>query len=317
MQRLKDDRGAVAVMVALLMVPLIGFAAIAVDVSAMYAQRQQLQTGADAGALAVAKNCAKGACGAPGAMVQTMSEENLNSGTSSASVATLTSSKVTVHNLSVRQNLFAPIFGVDHNQNTIFASATAVWGSPSSGTAVLPLAFSWCEFQQQTGGGVPTGTTEDTIYLSKSSSNVPVDCTNQSNNLTPGGFGWLRTDGTTTCQSTSAINGDVPVSTGNSVPSGCSPAYLKTLLNATILLPLFDAETGTGNNATYRIYGYAAFKLTGYNFGGLYKEPNPAPCSGSERCVRGYFVKYVDLSGAFNYDGGAPNLGSTAVSLTD
>jgi Flp pilus assembly protein TadG len=315
MQRLKDDRGAVAVMVALLMVPLIGFAAIAVDVSAMYAQRQQLQTGADAGALAVAKNCAQGACGTPSAMVQTMSAGNLNTGTSSATVAALTSSKVTVHNSSVRQNLFAPILGID--QNTIRAAATAVWGSPSSGTAVLPLAFSWCEFQQQTGGGVPSGTIEDTIFLSKSSSNVPVDCTNQSNNLTPGGFGWLRTDGTTTCQSTSAIGGNVPVSTGNSVPSGCSAAYLKTLLNQTILLPLFDAETGTGNNATYQVYGYAAFRLTGYNFGGQYKEPNPAPCSGSERCVRGYFVQYVDLSGAFNYGGGAPNLGSTAVSLTE
>ena len=44
MQRLKDERGAVAVMVALLMVPLIGFAAIAIDVAAMWAERQQLQT---------------------------------------------------------------------------------------------------------------------------------------------------------------------------------------------------------------------------------------------------------------------------------
>ena len=314
MQRLKDDRGAVAVMVALLMVPLIGFAAIAVDVSAMWALRQQLQTGADAGALAVARNCAKGACGTPSTMVQSMSAANLNTGTSTATVATLTSSKVTVHNSSVRQNLFAPILGVD--QNTISASATAVWGSPSSGTAVLPLAFSWCEFQQQTGGGLPSGTTEDTIYLSKSSSNVPVDCTNQSNNLTPGGFGWLSTDGTS-CQSTTAIGGNVPVSTGNSVPTGCSNAYVEAMLNQSILLPLFDAETGTGNNATYHVYGYAAFKLTGYNFGGQYKEPNPAPCGGSERCVRGYFVEYVDLSGAFNYGGGAPNLGTTVVSLTE
>ena len=52
MQRLRDERGAVAVMVALLMVPLIGFAAIAIDVAAMWSERQQLQNGADAGALA-------------------------------------------------------------------------------------------------------------------------------------------------------------------------------------------------------------------------------------------------------------------------
>ena len=66
-QRLRDERGAVGVVVALLMVPLIGFAAIAIDVSAMYAERQQLQTGADAGALAIAQDCAPGACGSPGA----------------------------------------------------------------------------------------------------------------------------------------------------------------------------------------------------------------------------------------------------------
>lgn len=297
-------------MVALLMIPLIGFAAIAIDVSAMWAQRQQLQTGADAAALAIAQNCARAACGTPSTTAQTMSTANLNTGTSTATVATLTSSKVTVNNSSVRQNLFAPILGVD--QNTIAASATAVWGAPIGGMALLPLAFSWCEFLQQTGGGLPSGTTSRTIYFTKTSG--ATSCTNQSGNLTPGGFAWLLND-PGTCHSTSAINGLVTVSTGNSVPAGCSAADIAALMNTTVLLPLFDQATGTGANATYRIFGYAAFRLTGYNFGGQYKS-TPAPCSGNERCVAGYFVNYVDLSDAFTYGVGAPQLGSNVVILT-
>ena len=54
------ERGAAAVLVAFSMVVLLGFAALAVDVGAMYAEKTQLQNGADATALAIAGDCAKG-----------------------------------------------------------------------------------------------------------------------------------------------------------------------------------------------------------------------------------------------------------------
>ena len=78
MQRLRDERGAVAVMVALLMVPLIAFAAIAIDVAAMWSERQQLQTAADAGALAIAQDCARGACGDPAETAESLAVANVN-----------------------------------------------------------------------------------------------------------------------------------------------------------------------------------------------------------------------------------------------
>ncbi|WP_258933500.1 pilus assembly protein TadG-related protein [Nesterenkonia pannonica] len=60
MQRLKNnDRGAVGVIVALMLVPIMILAALAIDVAAMHATKQQLQTGADAGALAIAQDCAR------------------------------------------------------------------------------------------------------------------------------------------------------------------------------------------------------------------------------------------------------------------
>ena len=62
----RHDRGAVAVTVAILLAggALLGFAALSVDVGLIYSERQQLQSGADASALAVANACArrKAAC---------------------------------------------------------------------------------------------------------------------------------------------------------------------------------------------------------------------------------------------------------------
>jgi Flp pilus assembly protein TadG len=52
------ERGAISIMVAVLMVTLLGFAAIAVDVGMLHAERTQLRNGADAAALAIAQKCA-------------------------------------------------------------------------------------------------------------------------------------------------------------------------------------------------------------------------------------------------------------------
>ena len=139
MQRMRDERGAVSVVAALLMVPLVGFAAISVDVAGMYSERQQLQTGADAGALAIAQDCGRGVCGTTGQTAQTFATSNLPKASSIATVTLLTTSKVTVQNDSIKQHSFARVLGVD--SSPISVSATVAWGSPTGGTAMLPLAF--------------------------------------------------------------------------------------------------------------------------------------------------------------------------------
>jgi Flp pilus assembly protein TadG len=59
-RRRPDDRGAVATVVAILLAGgvLLGFLALVVDVGQIYVEREQLQSGADSAALAVAKACA-------------------------------------------------------------------------------------------------------------------------------------------------------------------------------------------------------------------------------------------------------------------
>jgi hypothetical protein len=315
MQRMTNERGAVGVVVALLMVPLIGFAAIAIDVSSMYAERQQLQTGADAGALAVAQDCGRSACGSYGQTAQTFASSNLNIASSTATVSLkMDAQEVTVRNEGIKQHWFAPVLGIP--SSSISASATVAWGSPTGGTAALPLAFSLCEWKKQTGGGLPSGATPTTIYLTKTSesNSATPDCTGPSGNLVPGGFGWLTTNAGT-CRTSSAIGGILPSDPGNSVPNNCSDNAISESLGKTVLLPIFDAYEGSGSNATYRIYGYAAFRLSGYRFGGQ-NNSNPSPCTGNQRCIRGYFTKFVDISEAFTYGTGGPQLGASIIRLT-
>lgn len=309
MQRLRDERGAVGVVVALLMVPLIGFAAIAIDLSASWAQKEQLQTGADAGALAIAQDCARGICGSPSLTAQSLATLNMNSDAATATVTELTSSRVTVRNSGARDFWFAPILGVD--SSAINTRATVTWGAPVGGTALLPLAFSWCEWQAQTGGAMPSGTTARTILFPKSSD---APCSGPSGLPVPAGFGWLATDANK-CQTTSAISGIIQSDPGNSVPSTCSTSDLVAQHGRTVLMPIFDQVSGTGSGATYRVYAYAAFTLTGYHFGG--QNTWNSPCGGSARCIRGYFTKLVAVSDAFTYGAGAPNLGASIVTLTD
>lgn len=73
----RNERGAVAVIVAILFpVVILGLGAIVLDVGSGYAQRAQLQNGADAGALAVARSCAAGACDATAATTFAASNTN-------------------------------------------------------------------------------------------------------------------------------------------------------------------------------------------------------------------------------------------------
>jgi Flp pilus assembly protein TadG len=303
-----SERGATAVIFALLLVPMLGFAAIAVDIGALYADRAKLQVAADAAALAVAQDCARGNCGDMLATARSMVVANDGQGNTAQPVLSNSPLSVTVTGSTPQQHWFAPILGRD--STSVSATATVAWGGPSQGTAVLPLTFSWCSFSAQTHGGLPSGTTVQTVFLSKSTSD---SCTGPSGNVVPGGFGYLRSDGNT-CKTTSARNGQSPSSTGNTPPSGCSPTDFAGYVNKTVLLPIFDTSGGTGSGAWYHVYGYAAFKITGFFFGGQFST-SPKPCSGNARCVAGYFTRFVELSDAWNYSPDAPQLGSSILRL--
>src|SRR5690606_9562935 len=127
---------------ALLMVPLIGFVAIAVDISAVHAERQGLRNGTDAAALAVATDCARGVntCGNTPQTAATLIGANAGSGSAvvGAPNVQVGTSSVTVTATATAQHHFAPLVGVD--SSTISATSVAAWSGISQATAAIPMA---------------------------------------------------------------------------------------------------------------------------------------------------------------------------------
>jgi hypothetical protein len=311
-QRLRQERGAVSVVLALLMVPLIGFGALAVDVGAIYVEQQRLQNGADAAALAIAQDCALGNCQVPADTAATLALANHTGSLAGDAQQTVTTAarEVTVANRSVQEHWLAPVLGFDSSH--VDAQATAGWNPLEAARSALPLAFSLCEFRLQTGGGLPSGTAERVIKLSKDAN---TSCTGPSDNVVPGGFGWVKTDADGSCAATSRVGLVLASDTGNVVPGACKDqAYLQSLVGTTVLLPIFTEFGGTGNNAWYRVYSYAAFHVTGFFFSNKYSA-NPGAC-GKDQCVRGYFTRFVTLSEPAGNVVGAPDLGARIVNLT-
>lgn len=318
MRRLNDESGAVAVLVAVLMVTVLGFAALGVDGAALYAEKRLVQNGADAAALAVAHTCAEGDCDASVA-AELLAANDGRSPTRAAvdELAYPGESTVRVRGASEVANRFAGVLGAEHTHTTVVADATAAWGPPVAGTARLPFAVSWCEFEAQTGGGVPSEEKERTlVYRDPGDSGVAIECHGPSGLAIPGGFGWLATDEDgQACRASSRIDEQTPIKPGNAVVQGCSPEDFQALQGETLLLPVYDEHGGQGDNGWVTVHGYAAFTLTGYHLSGSPHYTWNSPCSGDQRCLAGYFTSFVTTGDVTV--GHAPQLGASAVHLTD
>ncbi|WP_413248366.1 pilus assembly protein TadG-related protein [Sinomonas flava] len=332
------ERGAVAVLTAILMVVLLGFAALAVDGGMLYAKRGELQNGADAAAIAVAQKCAASLadplCSSTSSLASSLAQSNTALGQGGIASLTVNGTARTV--TATTQPLepgsqpgsvalyFARVLGI--NSAVVGASAQAAWGSPSTGLAPFPLAFSVCQLQ---------GTVDGSLQLIQSfGSGVNPACTygtpGQPAQTVPGGFGWLVQNPN---QCGASIN--VATAIGGSQPGNSGPAYCDSLLQGwisalqagqrvVVLLPVFVSVSGTGSGATYKLGGFAAFSVKGWNFGGnvpnYYNNQYPAvssslSCSGNCKGIIGRFVTYVALDNKYEV-GPSTTFGATIVRLS-
>ena len=181
------ERGAIGVLVAVLISGgvLFGIGALVIDVGQLYQNRAELQNGADAAALAVAKSCIKGTC-APSIAAQyaTANASQLTGGAAAvtlvcgsgtlgacpASTGQLTdcpaapaagANYVDVHTatqLSDGSTLLPPEFAGtllgngSYKGSTVHACAQAQWGSPLT-TTTSGVTISACEWDQATSSG--------------------------------------------------------------------------------------------------------------------------------------------------------------------
>lgn len=331
------ERGAAAVLVAFSMVVLLGFAALAVDVGAVYAEKAQLQNGADATALAIAGECANGvscpvAMSDPNNRLANANANDDSSGTFAVTQPTTSSVRVETNAQaagSIEDSFglyFARVLG--HESSVIHAVSVATWGAPTEATT-LPWTISQCVFEQYLSpaqlaelntSGSFTGDPTPTHILLRYDENTPdyPGCVPQ-NGYAEGGFGWLDRD--TGCSADIDIAAaEVGNDPGNDFPSECT-AIISTLMDEPILVPIFSTATGNGQHATYGLEGFVAFQVTGYKFGGgpslTNLDPAAPTCTGNCRGIQGFFTRYVSLEEGLSTSGGTPNYGYTAVWLSE
>ncbi|TKV29509.1 pilus assembly protein TadG [Arthrobacter sp. NamB2] len=320
-RRPDHEQGAVSVLVALLMVVLLGFAALAVDVGLLYSEKAQLQNGADAGALAIAQKCATdlnhSECATTSPLARSLANSNALDARSNVAdiVVDKTARKVTVTTGAMEQGgtpnrvslIFANALGISSSEVT--ATSSAVWGSPTKGIAPFPLTFSICQVQGQVGGSLQ-------LLQSHGSGANPSCNYGPSGATVPGGFGWL-------VQQSGQCGAfvDIAVQLGGSDTGNSGPSHCDAILNqwgadlaagkpVTVLLPVFDQVAGTGSGAQYHLVYFAAYDLKGWAFSGNNSLPmtyNPTvtqggvtrSCTGNCRGIIGTFIEYVSLADGY------------------
>jgi Flp pilus assembly protein TadG len=288
------ERGATAVVTGLLMVGLVGFTGLAVDGGATYAKHQELQNGADAAALAAAQECAEDDNCTDASLVGDVGQygvdnvRNEKDTVSTSFVVDHDAQEVTATVTGRQTHSFVSVLGISDSE--LSPNATATWGSPSSGPAMLPLTISECEFANAL--GEPILNTVLDIYLPKGGQDK-AEC-GWGSNYPPGGFGWLTKDG---CEVPVRVDELVDGDTGVDPPRNCDWA---SFIDQIVLVPIFDDYQGTGENGQYEIAKFAALEVLGIRPSpgassqvGQKCTTDPEPKQNYHNsCIRGRFIEY-------------------------
>ena len=140
--KLKDDKGAIAIIFALLLVVIIAIAAFVIDEGSLYQTRRSIQTVADSAALAGVQELPENPDVAIQKAIEYAALNNLAITSSDVTISGTYVNNDTINITAINPNVqlyLAGIFG--QNSATVGANASAVIGSPSEITGVLPWAL--------------------------------------------------------------------------------------------------------------------------------------------------------------------------------
>ncbi|WP_205863341.1 pilus assembly protein TadG-related protein [Planosporangium thailandense] len=260
------DRGNIALLVTIVLGGgvLLGAGALSVDVGQLYAEREQLQSGADAAAMAVAQNCIRtpAACGNQNAPAVSYANRNAKDG---ASAVTLICGRATglagcpaptgnrwdcmgapppagpyaeVRTATLQPDgstLLPPTFAqtLVGNQGykgaRLAACSRVAWGPPLQATG-LGVTVSTCDWQRVT-GGAPAYLPPGTLPPASAEGVLYLHSTSGANTCPAGPSGWDAPGGfgwlddpTNTCSSTVAANGTYGGDSGLAPSKACSAA---------------------------------------------------------------------------------------------
>jgi Flp pilus assembly protein TadG len=302
----RDERGAVGVLVAMMfgVGVLTGMGALVIDVGQLFQEHVQLQDGADAAAMAVAKSCATGTC--TSALAANYANENSSdgsaavplvcgSGTPLAACAASTgkvtdcpavppagTNYVDVHTstkTSAGGTVIPPVFARTllgnsaYTGTTVLACAQAEWGGAPAPGIITAFTKTACEWDKATTTGTiygpvppvaPSSTLDQQL---KVRSGTGAGCAHYAAPADAVSlFGWITETGGCTLNTVSGPT--YSVLSGSSSPDCNTPLFDDAQNRSEIYIPVYTSVTGIGVNAVYNLKGIAAFVVTGYNIPG-------------------------------------------------
>jgi Flp pilus assembly protein TadG len=293
------DRGGVAILVTVVLGGgvLLGAAAVVIDVGQLYAEREQLQSGADSAAMAVAQNCIRNpaTCGNQNGAALTYANGNAKDGTSAVTAVcgratglptcpapagtradcmggppaagnyaeVRTATRMADGSTLLPPTFAASLLGNDsYRGKQLAACARVAWGPPRSATG-LAVTLSTCDWNQMTGGRAgywPRGT----VPPVSAEGILYLHSSGEANTCAAGPSGWDAPGGfgwldepNDNCMATVSASGTFDGNTGLSASATCK-AVLQDLY-ATHRPVLLPIYDGVRGQGSNTVYHLAGF----------------------------------------------------------
>jgi hypothetical protein len=275
---LQRERGQAAVLTVIALTVLLGMTAMVLDVGSWFREHRQMQTAADASALAGAQALPFDVDQAK-AFADDYAARNGGDGTNEVTVSSShgPNDTITVKASKDAPGFFAKVFGIDSVH--VSASASARSESPVQALHVAPMVVSE-KHPLLAGSGCPCFKQQTTLNFD------PMGA--------PGAFGMLNLDGQNGTVGTSdeanwildGFSKYLPLGKYRSDPGAKFSSQevqgaLDIRTGTVLLFPVFRTLEGTGQQAVYDIIGWVGFYVESYEI------------HGNNATIKGYFTRFI------------------------
>ncbi|HEX6699971.1 MAG TPA: pilus assembly protein TadG-related protein [Gaiellaceae bacterium] len=303
----RNESGQALVLMCVFLLSLVGLAALVLDVGSWYRAKRQLQSTADAAALAGAQSLPDNPGNASGLAASYANKNTPDLATSDYSISSniVPNDRITVRITRPSPGFFAKLFGIDSVD--VGARATAQTEGMASAKYVAPIAVKNTH-PMLSGAGCP-------CFGQQNETTIPVGDTGA-----PGAFALVNLlNGAQGTSGASTLADWINKGFQNYLPLGgyfSDPGVkfnsqqiqdaLTNRLGTEMLFPVYDTLTGQGSNAEYHVIGWVGFHIESFD------------ARGNTGTITGWFTEVIwDGLAATTSTGGGPNFGAHTVQLVD
>jgi len=303
----RNESGQALVLMCVFLLSLVGLAALVLDVGSWYRAKRQLQSTADAAALAGAQALPDTPGNATSLATDYAAKNTPDLATDDVSLSTniVPNDRISIHVTRPAPGFFAKLFGIDSVD--VGARATAQTEGMRSAKYVAPIAVKNTH-PMLAGSGCP-------CFGQSNETTIPVGTTGA-----PGAFALVNllngaqgTSGASTLADwiQKGFQDYLPIGGYFSDPgvkfnSNQIQDALNLRLGTEMLFPVYDTLAGQGSNAEYHVIGWVGFHIESVD------------AQGNNGSLTGWFTEVIwDGLAATTPTGGGPNFGAHTVQLVD